>query len=112
MQWLFSFAPMSLSFLSLAVAIWCYVRVRKLLVGASARSIAQLSSEVAELLSAFESLSASHRKLGARVGMREVRQRGEEMREAARTTTKDLGTAPIPKSELKEIARARGFKVS
>lgn len=109
MPWLSSFTPMSLSFLSLAVAIWCFVRVRKLLSGASVRSIAQLSTEVAELQSSFESLHAGHRKLAARVGMREVRER---RRDDIDESTKDIGEVPMPKNKLRDIARSRGHKIT
>ena len=71
----------SLSCIGAMAAIWSYVRVRKLLAGASARSLAELSSEVAELTSASELLSRQQRRLSQRVGMREARHKGEELRE-------------------------------
>lgn len=101
----------SLSCIAAALAVWSFVRVRKLLQGASTRSLAQLSSEVAELTSASESLLAQHRRLSARVGMREVRQRREEEREQ-QPPDADIGEKIIPKKQLKEIARARGYKLT
>jgi hypothetical protein len=101
----------SLSCAAATVAVLSLFRVRKRLHGVSARSLAQLSSEVAELTSALESLLGQQRRLAARVGMREVRQR----RETADETVDDggpVGEKILPKHKLKEIARARGFKVS
>lgn len=105
-----SFLLTSWASLATLVAIWCLLRVRKLLGGASVRSLTQLSAEVAELQSSLESLSAGHRKLAARVGMREVRQRREEQADAE--PEGDIGEKIMPKSKLREIARARGFKIT
>lgn len=114
MQWLSTFAAMSLSFIALAGALWCLLRVRKLLRGASPKSLAALSVEVAELQSAFESLSAGHRKLAARVGMREVRERRRDEGEppTGGGGGAGIGEKLLSKAELKDIARARGHKIS
>lgn len=106
-----SFLPMSLSLLALAGSIWCYVHVRKVLRGASTRSLSQLSSEVAELTSASESLHAQVRRLAARVGMREVRQRREEQLDSS-SQGGEIGEQIIPRAKLKELARARGHKIT
>lgn len=111
MQWLFTFSMASLSCVSMGVAIWCLCRVRKLLSGASTRSLASLSVEIAELNSAFESLLAGHKKLAARVGMREVRERRAEG-PGPDPVTATVAETPLPRAKLKEIARARGFRVS
>jgi hypothetical protein len=98
----------SLSCCVATAAIWYCGRVRKLLRGASVRSLAQLSTEVAELTSAFESLSAQQRKLSARVGMREVRERvGREKDDDPQPG--DDRVARLNK--LREIARGKGFRL-
>lgn len=102
MQWWFSFAATSLSCVALAASLWCWWRVQKLLRGASAKSLLQLSTEVAELLSACESLGAQQRKLSSRVGMREVRERRAE-------PAADSPTAAVDRDKLRELARARGL---
>jgi len=104
---LLSFTLASLSFLVAMAAIWSCVRVRKLLAGASARSLALLSTEVAELTSAFESLSAQQRKLSARVGMREVRDRRAERDEEPPGAEDRVARL----NKLREIARAKGFRL-
>lgn len=102
----FSFAAMSWSFVALVGSLWCWSRVRKLLHGASVRSLAQLSTEVAELLSMSESLAAQQRRLSSRVGMREVRERRAEKAEGSSTS---VGERQMDRAQLKEIARARGL---
>lgn len=105
-----SFLLVSLSCTAAAAAIWCCVHVRKLLRGASIRSLQQLSSEVAELTFVCESLQAQHKRLNARVGMREARAKLEE--QPSESPTSSVGDKILPRSELKAIARAQGFKVS
>lgn len=105
--WWFSFSMASLSCASALVALWCWYRVRKLLEGASVRSLAQLSNEVAELMFVFESLQAQHKRLNARVGMREARAKLENVDAGGGS-----GSQEVDRQKLKEIARARGFKVS
>lgn len=105
------FTLASLSCIGATAAIWCFVRVRKLLAGASARSLAELSNEVAELTSACELLSRQQRRLSARVGMREARHKGEEMREADAETAPTRGSREDRLSKLREIARAKGFRL-
>lgn len=100
---------MSLSLCLSLGAVFCCVRVLRLLRGASARSLLQLSTEVAELQSACESLAAQQRRLAARVGMREVRQRQEEQREASASQTSSGGKNGVDKEALREQARARGL---
>lgn len=102
-----SFILASLSLCAATVAIWCYGRARKLLAGASARSLAQLSSEVAELMSAYESLSSQQRRLSARVGMREVREKRQLNDEPA--AEPEGREARLIK--LREIARGKGFRL-
>lgn len=111
MLWLSCFMLASLSLCVATAAIWFCVRVRKLLAGASVRSLALLSTEVAELTSAFESLSAQQRRLSARVGMREVRQRGEELREADNNGAPERGSREERLIKLREIARAKGHRL-
>lgn len=101
----------SLSFVLAAAAIWYCGRVRKLLAGASVRSLTQLSSEVAELTSASELLSRQQRRLSARVGMREVRHKGEELREADTESAPVRGSREDRLAKLREIARAKGFRL-
>lgn len=103
MQWWWGFAATSWSFVALVGSLWCWSRVRKLLHGASVRSLAQLSTEVAELQSACASLAAQQRKLSNRVGMREVRERREE---------KVVGSsngAVSDREQLRALARQRGL---
>lgn len=101
----------SLSLCVAMAAIWYCIRVRKLLAGASVRSLALLSSEVGELTSAFESLSAQQRRLSARVGMREVRHKGEEQREADAESAPERGSRAERLNKLREIARGKGFRL-
>lgn len=111
MLWLSCSILASLSFIGATAAIWFCVRVRKQLAGASVRSLALLSTEVAELTSAFESLSAQQRKLSARVGMREVRQRGEQLRDDDIESGPARGSREERLNKLREIARAKGFRL-
>jgi hypothetical protein len=101
----------SLSCCAAAAAIWYCVRARRLLAGASARSLAELSTEVGELTSSFELLSRQQRRLSQRVGMREARHRGEELREADQETAPERGSREERLSKLREIARAKGFRL-
>jgi hypothetical protein len=73
--------------------------------------LALLSTEVAELTSAYELLSKQQRKLSARVGMREARHKGEEQREADDETAPARGSREERLSKLREIARAKGFRL-
>lgn len=112
MQWLSSFMWASLSCAAAVTAAYCWFRVRKLLQSASARSLAQLNSEVAELMCCVESMQAQQKKLSARVGMREVRERrAEEHTPVSNGETAPLGETKVPRDKLREIARARGFNI-
>lgn len=111
MLWLSCFILASLSCCVGMAAIWYCGRVRKLLAGASVRSLAQLSTEVAELTSAYESLTSQQRRLSARVGMREARHKGEELREAEEGTAPARGSREEKLARLREIARSKGFKL-
>lgn len=108
---LFSSILASLSCVAALAAIWCWWRVRKLLAGASARSLTTLSDEVAELTYASESMRSQVKRLAARVGMREVRHRGEELREADTETAPVRGSREERLNKLREIARAKGFRL-
>jgi uncharacterized coiled-coil protein SlyX len=101
----------SLSCCAAMAAIWSCVRVRKLLAGASARSLVELSNEVAELTSSSELLSRQLRRLSQRVGMREVRHKGEDLREAEEETAPPRGSREERLSKLREIARGKGFRL-
>jgi len=101
----------SLSCIVGMAAIWCFVRVRKLLAGASARSLAQLSIEVAELTSSCELLSRQQRRLSQRVGMAAVRHKGEELREDDAATAPERGSREERLAKLREIARTKGFRL-
>lgn len=95
----------SLSLLSTATAVWCCVRVLRLLRGASARSLTSLGLEVTDLRSQFESLVESHKRLASRYAMRELRARrrdGDELETPA-------ATAPNDKDKLRDLARSRGL---
>ena len=95
----------SLSCAACILSVWCWFRVRKALRGASTVSLTRLSGEVAELQSALESLAGQHRRLAARVGMREVRHRREEADEAAETKSNGVDR----REQLRQQARARGL---
>lgn len=110
MLWLFSSILASCVLLALAGSIWCFRQCRKLLQGASSRSLQQLNEAVSELTYSFESLQAQHRRLNARVGMREARAKAEEP--PAADDSSSLGDKRRIREKLKEVARARGFKVS
>ena len=101
----------SLSFCMAAAAIWYFVRVRRLLEGASVRSLALLSTEVGELTSAYELLSRQQRRLSQRVGMREARHKGEELREVEDESAPVRGSREERLNKLREIARAKGFRL-
>jgi hypothetical protein len=101
----------SLSCFAAMAAIWSYVRVRRLLAGASARSLAELSNEVAELTSSSELLSRQQRRLSQRVGMREARHKGEELREIDDESAPVRGSREERLNKLREIARAKGFRL-
>ena len=96
----------SLSCIVATAAIWSCVRVRKLLAGASARSLALLSTEVAELTSAYELLSRQQRRLSQRVGMREAREKKHEGED-----DQVEGDRVSRLNKLREIARAKGFRL-
>lgn len=108
---LFSSILASLSCAAALVALWSLFRVRKLLAGASARSLSTLSSEVAELTFASESMQAQVKRLASRVGMREVRHRGEEQREADTESAPGRGSREERLTKLREIARGKGFRL-
>lgn len=95
----------SCGLLGLAGSIWCFLRYRKLLRDASSRSLAQLNAEVAELTYSFESLRAQHKRLNARVGMREARATLEQQP----GDSSSLAEKPLPRAQLREVARARGL---
>lgn len=106
-----SFILASLSCCAGTAAIWYCVRVQKRLAGASVRSLALLSTEVAELTSAYELLSRQQRRLSQRVGMREARHKGEELREEDAETRPARGSREERLAKLREIARGKGFRL-
>lgn len=108
MLWWLCFAAMSLSCAALVGSLLCWFHVRKLLRGASVRSLAALSIEVAELSSVSESQEARLRRLTSRAGMAELRERRAAKADASSTR---VGDRVMTKDELREVARARGFKV-
>lgn len=109
-QQLFSFFLASLSCAALAISLWCWFRVRKLLHGASARSVATLSMEVNELTSVCESHAQTLKRLSSRQSMRDARERKAE--KAEDSTGDDVGEKIVPRHKLREVARARGFKIT
>lgn len=109
---LFSSIAMSLSCVALGVALWCWSRVRRALHGASLKSQAALSSEVSELLSSFESMQLTIRRLSARVGMADLRARKAQLADE-NNVNESVGEKPgVGREKLREIARARGFKLT
>lgn len=95
------FGLASLSLLSLATAVWCCVRVTRLLSGASVRSLTSLGLEVTDLRSQFESLHEAHKRLSSRYAMRELRDRRK---------TDEVETPPMnERDKLRELARSRGL---
>lgn len=109
MQLLCSSILASCGFFALGVGVWLFRHARRLLRDVSSRSLTQLNAEIAELTFSFESLQAQHKRLAQRVGMREARQKGQDLAEADSSL---LGDKPIPRDQLKAVARAKGFKVS
>lgn len=103
----YAFAAMSLAWLAAALAVWCFVRARKLLRGASSRSLALLNEAVTELDFGLKSLEAQHKRLNSRVAMREARSKLED---SPQQTTPAPGS-PESKIKLREIARGQGFKL-
>lgn len=108
---LWSFILASLSCCVGMAAIWYCVRARKLLAGASVRSLAQLSIEVDELASACELQKQQLRKLSQRVGMAAVRHKGEELRDLDEETGPAAGSRVEKLDKLREIARKKGFRL-
>lgn len=93
----------SLSCASLAMAVWCFVRVTRLLRGASARSLTSLALEVTDLRSQFESLHEAHKRLSSRYAMRELRARRDGEGEATPATPAN------DRDKLRDLARSRGL---
>lgn len=112
MPWWFTFCAMSLSFVAATAALWSWFRVRKLLDAASLRSLASLSKDVAELTACFESLQETIKRISSREGMAAMRARRRDASSSSTSTSDDIGETPMPREKLKEIARARGFKVT
>lgn len=109
MPWWFSFLLASLSFAALVASLSCLFRVRSLLRDASLRSLATLGKDVAELTSVSESHGDSIKRLASRASMQDLRAR---RRTGAGTASEDIGETLMTRQQLKEIARARGFKVT
>jgi hypothetical protein len=114
MLWWFNFFLASLSCIGALGSIWCFVLVQKRLKGASARSLLQLSTAVDELTYVSESQSGQIRRLTARIGMAAARQvKNEKLEQEPKQLNADepIAEKVISRAELKEIARARGFKI-
>lgn len=101
----FTFLLLSLSLVAVVTAGWFFVRLRRLLKGASSRSLTNLDLAVTELQSQFESLLAAHRRLHSRVGMRELREKRKD------APPDDESTPPngVDKEKLRELARSRSL---
>lgn len=112
MQWLFSLSLASLSCAVLGISLYTWSRARKLLHGASSRSLAQLSTALDDATFRLESLEAQHKALRSRVSMREVRSRREDQPSNSGSPTSSVADQVVDRDKLKEIARARGFNVS
>lgn len=110
--WLFFLASWSCA--CTAAAVFCWFRVRKLLVGASARSIATLSMEVSELTSVCASLDDRLKRLNSRIGMREIREKRAAEPPATPDSSPpgDVGDKILSKAALREVARVRGIKIT
>lgn len=108
MQFWLLFSLTSLSCAAAASTAFCWYRARKLLAAASMRSVGQLSIAVSELQSLYESLLTSHRKMHARIGMREARER---QREEAATVDPSTGNGSDvdDREKLRALARSRGL---
>lgn len=107
MMFWFNFGLMSLSCAAAAITLYCWYHVRKLLRGVSMRSLGQLSTEVAELQSAYESLLTSHRRLLARINMREVRER----QKLEPLPEQPAVVEATDREKLRALARSRGHRV-
>lgn len=102
------FCLTSLSCVAAASTAFFWFRARKLLAAASMRSLGQLSMEVAELRSLYESLLTSHRRMHARIGMREGRERRRE-EEAATVVDTSTGNGADEREKLRVQARQKGL---
>lgn len=109
MVWWFSFSLASLSCVALVASLWCLFRVQRLLRDASLASLATLSKDVVELTSVSASHAESIKRLASRTSMQDLRAR---RRNGAAGAGEDIGETPMTRQQLKEIARARGFKVT
>lgn len=101
----FTFLLLSLSLAAAVTAGWFYVRLRRLLKGASSRSLTNLDLAVTELQSQFESLLAAHRRLHSRVAMREMR----EKRKAEPPDDEPTPPNGVDKEKLRDLARSRNL---
>lgn len=106
-SWLL-FCLTSLSCVAAGLTLFCWFRARKLLSAASMRSLGQLSMELAELRSLYESLLSSHRRMHARIGMREGRERRRE-EEAAAVVESTVPSNGDDREKLRTVARAKGL---
>lgn len=93
----------SLSLFQTGVAIWFYVRSRRLLRSASSRSLTELDLRVTDLQSQCTLLMESHKRLQARYSMREIRDR---RRAEPAENEKSNG---VDREALRNIARSRGL---
>lgn len=100
----FTFLLLSLSLVAAVMAAWFFARLRRLLKGASSRSLTNLDLAVTELQSQFESLLAAHRRLHSRVSMRELREKRKD--EPVDESTPPNGA---DREKLRELARSRGL---
>lgn len=100
----FIFLLLSLSCVSCATAVWCCIHLRRLLRGASTRSLTRLSLEMTELQSQCESLIDAHRRLTSRVGMQALRARRKEEPPAEEPVSNGAD-----REKLRELARSRGL---
>lgn len=84
------------------VALWINENNKR---SVTLKQLAELSAEVTELKDSYDSLLTAHKKLRSRIGMRELRQKRNEVDNNDAT---ELGSV-TDKNELRLKAKARGL---
>lgn len=100
----------TLNLILVSFALWAAITVRshwkafKRLLGArSTKSLAQLTTDIIELQSAFDAMSTTLKRLASRQGMRDLRERRRE-----ESTLAQLPVEPRARKEALKTALAKG----
>lgn len=99
----FSFFLASLSCLITLAMAFSFARLRKQLRGASFRSLEELSTQVADLTSLYESLKESHKRLRSRYSMADLREK---------KAGNSVDEPDNDREKLRQRARQLGFRIT